>query len=63
MEKILFGKNFDNNYQMIRENRCTTLGKRRFGKNGKKMKKPLPVKGRRVRCKHLTLNCVFDKIG
>lgn len=48
---------------MIRENRCTTLGKRRFGKNGKKMKQPLPVKGRRVRCKHLTLNCVFDKIG
>lgn len=47
---------------MIRENRCTTL-ERRFGKNGKKMKKPLPVKGRRVRCKHLTLNCVFDKIG
>lgn len=35
MEKILFGKNFDNNYQKRRENCCTTLGKRRFGKNGK----------------------------
>lgn len=62
MEKILFGENFDNNYQMIRENRCTSL-ERRFGKNGKKIRRPLPVKGRRVRCKHLTLNCVFDKIG
>lgn len=62
MEKILFGESFDNNFQMIRENRCTTL-ERRFGKNGKKIRRPLPVKGRRVRCKHLTLNCVFDKIG
>lgn len=34
MKKILFGENFDNNYQMTRENRCTTL-ERRFGKNGK----------------------------
>lgn len=62
MEKILFGKNIDNNYQTIKENRCTTL-ERRFGKKTAKMRRPLPVKGRRVRCKHLTLNCVFDKIG
>lgn len=62
MKKILFGENFDNNYQMIRENRCTTL-ERRFGKKRQKIRRPLPVKGRRVRCKHLTLNCVFDKIG
>lgn len=48
---------------MIRKNIVQRLENGVLGKTAKKMKQPLPVKGRRVRCKHLTLNCVFDKIG